>query len=73
MVFTGIQVLWEIIFLDWAAKTIFYSFLFVMAVLVFLGTNTTTTQRIPTKPTTLSPVSTTRAAGKSTYYWNSRD
>ncbi len=36
MVFTGIQVLWEIIFLDWAAKTkqSFYSLLFVMA-----GTN----------------------------------
>ena len=39
----------------------------------FLGTNTTTTKGIPTKPTTLSPVSTTRAAGKGTYYWNSRD
>ena len=71
MVFTGIQVLWEIIFLDWAAKTIFYSFLFVMAVLVFLGTNTTTTQRIPTKPTTLSP-DTTTVAGTDKYYLKSK-
>ena len=62
MVFTGIQVLWEIIFLDWAAKS-FHSFSFVMAVLVFLGTNTTTTRRIPTKSTTSSPVLITTVAG----------
>ena len=50
---------------------ILYPFLFVMAVLIFLGTDTTTTQAIPTKLTTLSPASTTRAAGTDTYYWKS--
>ena len=52
---------------------ILYPFLFVMAVLIFLGTDTTTTQAIPTKLTTLSPASTTRAAGTDTYYWKSWD
>ena len=50
---------------------ILYPFLFVMAVLIVLGTDTTTTQAIPTKLTTLSPASTTRAAGTDTYYWKS--
>ena len=51
---------------------VLFKFLYFVFILVchgrpdFLGTNTPTTQGIPTKPTTLSPVSTTRAAGKGT-------